>query len=113
MRSAAKILFVFLLGLMLADMQGAALFAGLSPTANCACPPPACTKACCATRQMPTPQPVAPVRASNPSSLFVAVLVRSLAVLPNLRQVAAVPFSSSPLVATAVPLYQRDCTYLI
>ncbi|HWY75958.1 MAG TPA: hypothetical protein VN281_10095 [Verrucomicrobiae bacterium] len=112
MRSAVKIAFVVLLGLMLAGIHGAPLSADPPPSPVAACP--GCTRACCAaTREAPAPQPATPVRASNPSSLFVAVLIRSLAILPNTRQAISTPFSSSPLKATAVPLYMRNCAYLI
>jgi hypothetical protein len=112
MRSAVKIAFAFLLGLMLAGIHGAPLSADppSSPIAAC----PACTRACCAaTHEAPAPQPATPVRVSNPSTLFVAVLVRSLAVLPNSRQEVSTAFSSAPLKVVAAPLYQRNCAYLI
>jgi hypothetical protein len=112
MRSAAKIAWVFLLGLMLAGTSGASFFSSIPPAASCVCP--GCARPCCANREAPISQPAAPAPASaNPSSLLIAVLAHVLAVPPISRSAVSTASSAAPLAAAAVPLYQRDCTYLI
>ncbi|MDB6110629.1 MAG: hypothetical protein JWR69_2379 [Pedosphaera sp.] len=113
MRSAVKITFAFLLGLLLAG-QGV-FTAATKPLAASECACAGCHKICCAPRQAPVPQPVAPARTAAPehASVFVAVLTRLFDVAPSATAQISTAYSSAPSLAAALPLYQRNCSYLI
>jgi hypothetical protein len=82
--------------------------------AKCAC---ICSMPCCIREAAPVPQPVTPAppvsQNFHQQLLLLAVLAQIQWILPT-----ALPanFNASPaslLPATAVPLYQRNCSYLI
>jgi hypothetical protein len=114
MRNALKITFAFLLGLLLAGEQSV-FSASVRPLAASDCACVGCQKICCAPRQTPSPQPAAPARTASQeqSSLFVAVLTRLLTVAPASTVEISTAYSSAPSLAAALPLYQRNCSYLI
>src|SRR5947209_6833676 len=113
MHNAAKITFAFLLSLLLAGTQSV-LLAAAPPSAPASCACPGCKKACCAAKgTAPAPQPAAPTRAADQSALFMAVLVRLVAFSPSSTAQVSSAYSSAPSLAAVVPLYQRNCSYLI
>jgi len=110
-----KTTFAILFSALLAMGQCAFMPAAIASSAPASCACPGCEKACCAARQHPASQPAAPARtvSQNQSVLQLAILARLviLAQTPVARFSASFP--SSPLAASAVPVYQRNCSYLI
>jgi hypothetical protein len=110
-----KITLVILLSIAMALTQS--VFTAQSSdraAASCACS--GCTKNCCIENDAPVPQPptpVLPVSRGFESQIFLAVLAQVIALTPAPAQVHATAFSSSPLQTIALPLYQRNCSYLI
>jgi hypothetical protein len=74
-----------------------------------------CHKACCTAPTSPEPQPVpaAPFPASNQNQLLTLAPAALAWILPNApaSEFSTSPFS--PLTATGLPLYARDCAFLI
>jgi len=105
------------LGLILAAYPVVAMSASDPPLAKSCCGhcPPGCKMGCCPASQVPaTPVAPAPVHSSAQNDLqALSASIISLLTLPAPVSNEFTPRISSPASVKAVPLFQRDCCYLI
>jgi hypothetical protein len=107
-----KTTFAILFSLLLAVTQVISAPA-VADSSKLACACSGCQKSCCVRNNTPTSQPATPPIAASRAQMLFAVLVQAVAVTskPSVSFSRSTPVS--PFAAIAVPLFQRNCSYLI
>jgi hypothetical protein len=113
-----KSVFAILFSLLLAWTQ-CAFIPGVAPVVSNPASPcgtsSSCDMPCCARSESPVSQPAVPARALAPSQshLLLAILSQLIILTPTSSVESSFVSSSSAANAAAVPLYERNCSYLI
>src|SRR5882757_5707701 len=110
-----KTTFAILFSLLLTLTQVVSLPVASDSSAAKSCACSGCQRSCCIRREAPASQPATPAPPS--SSVRFQILFTALTQLPTLVPEKSVLFSTATGKSTyspgAVPLFQRNCSYLI
>lgn len=113
LRKAAAVMLLGLMSLMLAVYPALALPAPAPVVKSCCVKGHCCGMACCAAKKgspQSAPVPAAPGPQTQLQVMVASILLRTPLPESFTRAVPAVRIPSLPV---AVPLFQRDCSYLI
>lgn|SRR5579859_4168348 len=116
-----KSAFAMLFSLLLIATQTAFVVEGpgpasaLSDARQCACARSHCPKSCCVSQGVPVPvsPPTVPTRAVSQPDWQLSATASATLDLAALQFNPRLPFDSSVLSVTAIPLYRRNCSYLL
>ena len=118
---AMKSAFAMLFSLVLIATQTAFMVEGPGSASapgdakRCACERSRCEKPCCVSQGAPAPLslPTLPARAVSQPDWQLSVAAQAAPDLAALQFTPRLPFDSSVLSMSAIPLYRRNCSYLI
>jgi len=116
-----KSAFAMLFGLLLIATQtafmadGPGLASVRTDVKQCPCAPSQCPKSCCVSQGIPTPvfPPTVPTRAVSQPDWQLSATASAALDLAALQFNPHLPFDSSVLSVTAIPLYRRNCSCLL
>src|SRR5258708_15182406 len=116
-----KSAFAMLFSLLLIATQTAFMVEGPGPASvrndakQCACARSQCPKSCCVSQGVPAPvfPPTVPTRAVSQPDWQLSATAQGALDLAALQFNPRLPVDSSALSVTALPLYQRNCSYLL